>query len=238
MENQTRIDLNAAIENWRHELAEQPHLASDDRRELESHLRDAIAGFQQRGLTDEESFWLARRRVGQLPQISEEFEKADPAKVWRERIFWILLAYLVITLWGQSVNCIFRALVNLNGPALGGLLIANIFDYVFHWMPLVVGAVLLARGKYTSHFESRFAYFRTRRSFAAIAIAWCLINLVLFLWHDLQYLYASPFNNEIQRVVVLNILSSSVYMIIIPMTLVSLLLWLMPAQNRKTPERA
>jgi hypothetical protein len=66
MENQTRFDLNAAVENWRNELAAQPNLASDDRRELETHLRDAIAGFQQRGLNDKESFQLAREKIGQL----------------------------------------------------------------------------------------------------------------------------------------------------------------------------
>jgi hypothetical protein len=90
MENQTRFDLNAAIENWRNELAAQPNLASDDRRELETHLRDAIAGFRQRGLNDEESFWLARRRVGQPPQLGEEFVKANPAKICHERIVGIL----------------------------------------------------------------------------------------------------------------------------------------------------
>ena len=95
MENQTRFDLNAAIESWRQELAGQPNLASDDRRELETHLRDAIAGFQQRGLNDEESFWLARRRVGQPQQLGEEFVKADPAKAWRERIFWMALGIIV-----------------------------------------------------------------------------------------------------------------------------------------------
>jgi len=89
MENQTRYDLNAAIENWRQEMARQPNLASDDRRELETHLRDAITGFQQRGLNDEEAFWLARRRVGQPQQLAEEFMKANPAAVWRERILWI-----------------------------------------------------------------------------------------------------------------------------------------------------
>src|SRR5476651_897679 len=91
MENQTRFDLNAAVENWRNELAAQPNLASDDRRELETHLLDAIAGFQQRGLNDEESFWLARRRVGQPPQLVEEFVKADPAGIWRERVFWMTI---------------------------------------------------------------------------------------------------------------------------------------------------
>ena len=89
MENQTRFDLRTAIESWRQELAAQPNLASDARRELETHLRDAIAELCQRGLNEEESFWLARRRVGQPEQLAEEFVKADPAAVWRERILWI-----------------------------------------------------------------------------------------------------------------------------------------------------
>jgi hypothetical protein len=92
MENQTRFDLNAAVENWRNELAAQPNLASDDRRELETHLRDAIAGFQQRGLNDEESFWLARKRVGQPKQLVEEFVKANPTAIWRERVFWMAVS--------------------------------------------------------------------------------------------------------------------------------------------------
>ena len=101
MENQTRFDLNAAIENWRQELAAQSNLASDDRRELETHLRDSVAEFRQRGLNDEESFWLARRRVGQPQQLGEEFVKADPAKVWRERVFWMWLAVFLSSTLGS-----------------------------------------------------------------------------------------------------------------------------------------
>ncbi|MGA9451964.1 MAG: permease prefix domain 1-containing protein [Verrucomicrobiia bacterium] len=94
MENQTRFDLNAAIENWRNELAAQPNFASDNRRELETHLRDAIAELRQRGLNEEESFWLARRRVGQPQRLAEEFVKANSAAVWRERVFWMIAAIL------------------------------------------------------------------------------------------------------------------------------------------------
>src|SRR5258708_21486201 len=104
MENQTRYDLNAAVENWRNELAVQPNLASDDRRELETHLRDLISEFRRKGLNDEESFWLARRRVGQPPQLGEEFVKADPAKVWRERVFWMVVAMFLIQLFSQTVS--------------------------------------------------------------------------------------------------------------------------------------
>ena len=92
MENKTRFDLNTAVESWRQELAAQPSLATDDRRELETHLRDALAELKARGLNDEESFWLARRRVGKPQKLAEEFVKADPAKVWRERFYWMAVA--------------------------------------------------------------------------------------------------------------------------------------------------
>jgi hypothetical protein len=92
MATQTRFDLNAAIETWRNELAAQPQLTPDDRRELERHLADAIADLRGRGLNEEEAFWLARRRIGQPRQLAEEFVKENPSEVWRERIFWMALA--------------------------------------------------------------------------------------------------------------------------------------------------
>ena len=67
MATETRFNLNAAVETWRNELAAQPQLMPDDRRELERHLLDSITDLQERGLCDEEAFWLARRRIGQLP---------------------------------------------------------------------------------------------------------------------------------------------------------------------------
>ena len=137
MENQTRFDLNAAIESWRKELAAQPNLASDNRRELETHLRDAIAGFQQRGLNDEESFWLARRRVGQPKQLGEEFVKANPASVWRERVFW-----MTVSLVGSYLFVTWKDLLStwLNPDSYG-------WTELFYLIPLLVliGAVVMIR---------------------------------------------------------------------------------------------
>src|SRR5471030_2627772 len=112
MENQTRYDLNADIENWRQELAAQGNLTAEVRRELETHLRDAIAGFQQRGLNDEESFWLACKRVGQPPQLGQEFVKVDPAAVWRDRIFWMALG--IIVFWQLTMTLSWAVTIALN----------------------------------------------------------------------------------------------------------------------------
>jgi hypothetical protein len=52
-------------------------MAPDVRRELESHLRDSIAELRQRGLNDDESFWLARRRADPRQRLGEEFHKVE-----------------------------------------------------------------------------------------------------------------------------------------------------------------
>ncbi len=137
MENQTRYDLNAAIENWRTELAAQANLTAEVRRELETHLRDTIAGFRQRGLNDEESFWLACRRVGQPQKLGEEFVKANPAAVWRERMFW-----MAISLVGSYVFMIWRDLLTtwLNPNSYG-------WTELFYLIPLfmLIGSVIMIR---------------------------------------------------------------------------------------------
>ena len=144
MENQTRFDLNAAIESWRQELAAQPNLASDDRRELETHLGDAIAGFQQRGLNDEESFWLARRRVGQPQQLAEEFVKADPAKAWGERIFWMALGITVFWQLTLILNFAIGIALYYLSPGLRFLYVKGGF-WPTEAVVLIIG-IALARG--------------------------------------------------------------------------------------------
>lgn len=236
MENQTRFDLNAAIENWRNELAAQPNLASDDRRELETHLRDAIAGFRQRGLNDEESFWLARKRVGQPQPLAEEFVKADHAKVWRERVFWILLAYLVIQLWGETVGCVVQMSVRSIGQSWSSFFI-YCFGFILRFLPLVVCATLLANGKSISYFQTRFSYFKTRRRLAVGGTVWALFNISLYFVLGIQSLHIVE-NPSMHQTLFMNLLSRVLEMAVVAMVLIALLVWLMPTQNQKTPKRA
>jgi hypothetical protein len=91
----SKFDLSAALAGWRMELAAQPQLAADDRRELERHLADAMLELRRRGLNEEESFRQASRSIGSPQQLAEEFAKADPTKAWRERIFWAAIGIIV-----------------------------------------------------------------------------------------------------------------------------------------------
>jgi hypothetical protein len=94
MATQTRFDLNAAIEGWRNELAAQRNLSPDASRELETHLQDSIAVLQERGLSEEEAFLVARKRIGELPLLNREFKRGE-ARHWERPLAfeaWIVFA--------------------------------------------------------------------------------------------------------------------------------------------------
>ncbi|HEY1718970.1 MAG TPA: permease prefix domain 1-containing protein [Verrucomicrobiae bacterium] len=236
MENQTRFDLNAAVENWRNELAAQPNLASDDRRELETHLRDAIAGFQQRGLNDEESFWLARKRVGQPQPLGEEFEKANPAKVWRERVFWMvtaILAAFLLTATSTSLAVVFVSCF----PSVEKITNETTLNILF-WILQIIGILrLILNGGMNRQFSMLASLLQNRLRLGITAI--CIVLTVeifcaaILFWayvaHDGPYSPMGPFwfiGNHVSNSLIRDL------------SLVSILIWLAPTQNRKTPKRA
>jgi hypothetical protein len=243
MENQTHYDLNAAIESWRHELATQANLTMDVRRELETHLRDAIAGYQQRGLNDEESFWLARRRVGQPQQLDEEFVKANPAAVWRKRILWMAAAVLVVSLWTVSSGIIYRTFMSspnlLSNPLVRSqrfwqtFSFQITFSFLLRTSPLIILVIFLLRGtgRIFSLLES---LIQSRSRFVFMALGWLAVNEGLLAFHWLADLkHHNPGNGPI-----ISIWANLIPTVIWPLALVFLVAWLMTPQDRKSPKHA
>lgn len=95
MANETSFDLNAAIQLWRENLAQSPAFRIENLNELESHLRDSIAILQAKGLSAEEAFWVASRRAGNEKQLEAEFGKVNGRSVWLDRVFWMLIGWLI-----------------------------------------------------------------------------------------------------------------------------------------------
>src|SRR5437762_6682847 len=109
MGTQSSFDLNNASLQWRQELARQG-ITPAEANELESHLHDAMADLRQRGLSEEEAFWIARRRLGPEFDLADQFAKVNPVRVWRDRFFWGAALTLAWLLWtrieGLSVACL------------------------------------------------------------------------------------------------------------------------------------
>lgn len=126
------FELGIAIQNWRESLAQSPAVTGECLAEMESHLHDAIATLQTRGLTEEESFLIATRRLGRTETLAQEFGKVNVAAVWRDRALWMLAGMLFLMIGADlgstisSLLAVLGSLVSANGFALGWLSVAGV----------------------------------------------------------------------------------------------------------------
>ncbi len=119
------FNLNQEIQKWRSSLAQSEPLGKPDVDELESHLREQIESLVSDNLSEEESFWLARRRLGSADDLAGEFAKINKSAVLRSRLFWMaagVLAYMLAIQSGvaaSKLSVLFAGLGGLRGPGLG-----------------------------------------------------------------------------------------------------------------------
>ena len=258
MINQPRFNLNAAIENWRQELAAQIDLSPEVRRELETHVRDTIAELKRRGLNDEESFWLARRRIGQPRQLGEEFAKADPAKVWRERLFWVVIGLFGMRLWSGAPmyfldrihSLMTRAIANnfflpdwvlfyvpLHLQWLNEHLFLNpIFNISFRFLPFVCLVILFARGRMDKALSTFQFFFRSRRRFLLTAVA---VFGVYYTWAIFDCLrYVNQMTPGLDTPNLTFLIQRGLGNAVVSAMFVALIAWLLPTQSRTASKHA
>src|SRR5205814_2316090 len=82
MENETPFNLEDAICKWRDSLLQSSRLRAEELEELELHLRDSVGALHKRGLSEDEAWLIAQRRLGQREALKDEYAKvASPVKV-------------------------------------------------------------------------------------------------------------------------------------------------------------
>ncbi len=139
------FDLNGAIGDWRRRLEAQPDIQPADLAELEDHLRESVEDLRSSGLSEEEAFLVAARRLGDPEALGGEFATADPGLRRRLRLRWIMVgavALLALFLVAEVVVYLSASgltFLNPGIPALGlvlGLLRLAVF---------LIGGVLIWR---------------------------------------------------------------------------------------------
>ena len=76
--------LELEIEEWRAFVEQSPAVDGRDVEELEDHLRDQIADLTEAGLTADEAFLIAVKRLGSIDEISREFARENSGRLWRQ----------------------------------------------------------------------------------------------------------------------------------------------------------
>lgn len=86
--------LEDRIRDWRRAVGSEGVCSAADLDELELHLREQIADLRDTGLTQEEVFVIAARRLGDIQPLTQEFAKVNPQAVFRKRLLWMCVGVL------------------------------------------------------------------------------------------------------------------------------------------------
>ena len=78
--------LESQIAEWRAYVANAPGVNGHDVDELEDHLRHQIAELDAVGLTADEAFLVAVKRMGDLDDLSREFAREHSGRLWKQLI--------------------------------------------------------------------------------------------------------------------------------------------------------
>ncbi|MBI2928833.1 MAG: hypothetical protein HYY24_24485 [Verrucomicrobia bacterium] len=233
METQTRFDLNRAIAAWKQELAAQPGVSAEDARELQAHLLESLAELKLHGLTEEEAFQIARRRLGSMPGIASEFAKANPARIWRERVFWMAVAGLGVSLWFSASGWLHTSVRNwlfqmLTSTSLSPYWLTHLLVSV---LPLWIVGALIASGRVVPRI-GKLAWLlqnRWRLAFAAIALAMAANGGLLWSMVNVQQTGPAEVNW------VLRLWGGALYVMCWPLLFTALIVWLLPARIPQPP---
>ncbi|WP_033341323.1 permease prefix domain 1-containing protein [Catenuloplanes japonicus] len=72
---------------WREYVRRRPELRESDADELEDHLRETVDGLVALGLSRDEAFLVAVKRMGGLDDLSREFAREHSERLWKQLMF-------------------------------------------------------------------------------------------------------------------------------------------------------
>ena len=78
--------LESQIAEWRAYMALEQAVDGSDVEELENHLRHQIADLFVAGLSDEEAFLVAVKRMGDIDAVSREFAREHSGRLWKQLV--------------------------------------------------------------------------------------------------------------------------------------------------------
>ncbi len=82
----TPDELNPSLGEWRALMAARPGVSADDVDELEDHLLSEVNDLRGVGLTSEEAFLIAVRRMGAQNEVAREYGAVHADRLWRQLV--------------------------------------------------------------------------------------------------------------------------------------------------------
>src|SRR5690606_38028468 len=86
MESTLDPSIEAQISEWRAYLLRRHTIHHVEVDELEDHLRNQISELGAAGLSADESFFVALKRIGSVSDLSREFARERSSRLWKQLV--------------------------------------------------------------------------------------------------------------------------------------------------------
>jgi hypothetical protein len=139
--------LEAQIGQWRRYVQRRRELQTPDADELEDHLRGSVDELVAAGLSEDEAFLVAVKRMGSLDELSREFAREHSERLWKQlvltgepgapaagtrsrRTLWVMIGCAA----GAAATFKVPALFGLDLDDDGGFYATNIGLFTLPWL--------------------------------------------------------------------------------------------------------
>lgn len=86
MNNAAAMSYEQQLESWRSYLSSRPELSEDDVAELGDHLQTQVEQLSSVGLSQDESFVIAIRRMGSQSELAADFAQENAQEMWKQLV--------------------------------------------------------------------------------------------------------------------------------------------------------
>lgn len=110
MEKNSYVDIQISINSWLEQIKSVPSITTSNSEELKNHLLDSMDKLKDDGLDDEEAFWIATRRMGDISILKNEFDEVNSSVIQMRKIILIFSGILVFFMLFSFMNLTTRIL--------------------------------------------------------------------------------------------------------------------------------
>lgn len=96
-------DVETQIGRWREYVTRGDAITEIDAEELEGHLRDQIAELGSGGLTDDEAYLIAVKRLGNVDELTREYAREHVGRLWKQLLPYDEVASAADQSWRPAV---------------------------------------------------------------------------------------------------------------------------------------
>lgn len=173
-----KFETQSAVDAFLSEISSKGSLTAEDMKELKVHMNDSMQQLEVSGLTSEEAFVVAKLRLGNKEEISEEFKKVNGVNMLHKEWVFIFI--------GISLTVLFASLIQTANLFIGkftsnGTINLHFAAYSLSIFYLMIGfliILLFQKGKEIISFFNKYLF---RQNILVVAVFAVIIGLLTFI---------------------------------------------------------